>query len=705
MNPVCHILVAGDKAVYDLFEEATRDWLCPLGVGDELGRVNVDWAPAVEGAASVYEQRIQHRVLVLADDEFGRGVKAVEDVRRRGLSVPVVMVARRDATREQLRRALALGATEIVSPEASHTRLTEALERAVVRSHATVPHGEPSPALLSIIGASGDGLMEWTPRDDTITCSAAFRVQAGLDPDQGEADLGDWLGRIHADDRSRVKRTLKAVADGILPSLEVHYRLQFGPGGYRWMLLRGRLIGAPGQSPVKAVQTDVTAGSVVMGEVAALDLSDRLTGLPTRAVLLARTAQCVQESRDDESYTFALVALDLDRFARINDSFGHVIGDELLKGVAKRLLKSVRSGDVVARTGSDDFAMLLADIAGVGDAEAVVAKVTEAMSKPFELAGHKVFCSFSAGIVMARSRYDKPEDLLRDASLALRRARTGGGDRSEVFETNMHMSAVNDQLTEILLKHGIAADQLRLHFQPLFAMQGERVLAGFEALVRWQHPTRGLLMPGHFIPIAEDSDLIVELGAWVLANACKQAAPWLSGRTTALGTPMVLNINVGARHFNHPSILQDVVHALEVSNIDPHHVQLEITESGLMDHVGIAIPNVRQLSEMGIGVQVDDFGTGYSSLSYLTQLEVSALKVDRSFTQMLPGSRPHMQIVEAIVSLARILNLAVTAEGIETPEQMEAVASLGCTLGQGHLLGEPIPADEVEAWLRSQGIL
>ncbi len=695
-------MVAGQKALYDMFERATHQWLCPLGAGDELGRVHIDWIPAV-AVESTIQRQMEHRVLVLEDDRFGEGLKTIDAIRRTGLGIPILLVTRPGATRQQLRRAITAGATEIIAGGASADQLAAALERAVVRAHTTfvgVHREGTSERILAVIGGAGDGFMTWTPRDDGVELSPAFRVQTGMElASDAELTLADWLARLHEDDRDRVRRTLQGVADGILPALDCHYRLAFGPSAYRWMLLRGRLDGAAGSGTVSAVQTDITAGSGVMGEVAAEGLRDPLTGLPNRVVLLSRAAQCVRERRTDESYQFAVVALDLDRFARINDSFGHVVGDELLRGVAKRLLRSVKAGDVVARTGSDDFAMLLTGIGSVADAESVVASVAEAMAKPFSLAGHQVFCSFSAGIVMARSRYDRPEELLRDASLALRRARSSGGDRSQVFETNMHMNAVNDQMTEILLKRGIPGDQLRLHFQPLFSIQGPRRLAGFEALVRWQHPTRGLLPPAEFIPIAEDSDLIIELGAWVLAHACAQAAPWISGLTNREGRPLVLNINIAARHFNHPGLLQEVARALEATGIRPENLQLEITESGLMDHVGIAIPNVRRLREMGVGVQVDDFGTGYSSLSYLTQLQVSALKVDRAFIKMLPENHAHMQIVEAIVSLARILGLAVTVEGIENLRQLNAVADLGCDCGQGHLLGEPIPSEEVEAWL------
>lgn len=707
MNPVCHILVAGDKAAYDLFEAATSDWSCPIGLSGETGRAHLDWHPQLDDLGDALRRRLQHRVCVVVEDKFHRGLAAVTHLRREGLALPVLLVLESDATNEDARAGIAAGASEVVHRGLGGKALTEAIERAVVRAHRAtampvdsagvcIP-GDSGKEAARVALSAGDGHLVWSRSAGTLTCSPAALVQTGLDPGVIDVALHDWLNRVHEEDRARVSKMLDAVEDGILPRLEAHYRLRFGPGGHRWMMLRGH---RRGDGCVVMLQTDVTAGSLIMGEVAAQGLSDELTGLATRGVLLARTAQCVAERRKDESYLFAVVALDLDRFARINNSLGHVIGDELLKGVAKRLLKCVRTGDLVARTGSDDFAMLLTDIASIEDAEMVVGRVSEAMSHAFELAAHQVRCSFSAGIVIARSRYDRPEELLRDASLALRRARSGGGDRSEVFETGMHMSAVNHQLTEILLRRGIASDQLRLHYQPLIGLKdGRQTLAGFEALVRWEHPTRGLLLPGTFIPIAEDSDLIVELGAWVLEKACTQAAPWLASRELADGVPVVVNVNIGARHFNHPSILQDVAHALGVSGIAPSSLQLEITESGLMDHVGIAIPNVERLRELGVGVQMDDFGTGYSSLSYLTQLSVSALKVDRAFTTMLPDSKPHGQIVEAIVSLARILDLKVTAEGVETAEQLGAITELGCDIAQGLYLGGPIPADEVEAWM------
>ena len=418
---------------------------------------------------------------------------------------------------------------------------------------------------------------------------------------------------------------------------------------------------------------------------------DSLTGLPNRAMFTELLKAEIESSDRRRGHLFAVLFLDLDRFKNINDSLGHTHGDLLLVAFAERLERTLRPVDTLARFGGDEFAILLSGMTDATDAVKVAQRIHDELSQPFVLDKNSAFATASIGIALSSSGYEKPEDILRDADTAMYRAKENGKARYELFDHAMHARAVSRLQLESDLRQAVEKNEFCVYYQPIVSLQTGR-LAGFEALVRWNHPRRGLVSPVDFIPVAEETGLIVTIGQWVLNEACAQVRKW------QIESPghrsLSLSVNLSARQVAQPDLLEQIKEALDTSKLSPHCLKLEITESVVMENAEAAALMFKQLRSLGVQLSIDDFGTGYSSLSYLHRFPLNYLKIDRSFVMRLTTDNDNA-IVRTISTLARNLGMEVIAEGIETEEQHQQLKMLGCEFGQGYLFSRPVDHEGV----------
>lgn len=413
---------------------------------------------------------------------------------------------------------------------------------------------------------------------------------------------------------------------------------------------------------------------------------DPLTGLPNRAMFTQLLKAEIDSSNQHDKHMFAVLFLDLDRFKNINDSLGHTHGDLLLVAFAERLERTLRPVDTLARFGGDEFAILLSGMSDATDAVRVAKRIQDELSQPFVLDKNSAFATASIGIALSSSGYDRPDDILRDADIAMYRAKENGKARYELFDHGMHARAVSRLQLESDLRHAIEQNEFCVYYQPIICLQTGR-LSGFEALVRWNHPRLGIISPGDFIPVAEETGLIVPIGQWVLNEACAHVRQW------QLESPshrsLSLSVNLSARQVAQPDLLERIKEALAASKLSPHCLKLEITESVVMENAEAAALMFKQLRSLGVQLSIDDFGTGYSSLSYLHRFPLNYLKIDRSFVMRLTTDNDNA-IVRTISTLARNLGMEVIAEGVETEEQYQQLKMLGCEYGQGFLFSRPV---------------
>ncbi len=451
---------------------------------------------------------------------------------------------------------------------------------------------------------------------------------------------------------------------------------------------------------VEVVMASVTYGGKQATQILTRDITERrraeeqllhdafhdsLTGLPNRALFIDHLKMAVNHCRRRKGYLFAVLFIDLDRFKIVNDSLGHIVGDELLVAISRRLEICLREGDTIARLGGDEFTILLDGINDFGDAHRVAERVQEVLEQPFSLAGWELFVTASVGIKYS-SGGEQPEDLLRDADTAMYSAKALGKAQYQVFDTKMHTHAVTLLEIESDLRRALEEEEFEVNYQPIVSLGNGRI-CGFEALVRWRHPERGLISPADFIPIAEETGLIIQIDRWVLKQACLQMRKWQE--TLPATKLMKISVNLSCKQFMQPTIVGQVLETLVETGLSPSSLKLEITESVMMERGDYVMSVLEQLSRAGIELSLDDFGTGYSSLSYIHHFPVSALKIDQSFIKRI-GRDQNGEIVRAVVALARNLGLEVVAEGIETVMQLDQLKALGCEQGQGFYFSEPI---------------
>jgi diguanylate cyclase (GGDEF)-like protein/PAS domain S-box-containing protein len=635
--------------------------------------------------------------LVLLDIEMPEitGLDALVSIRRAQSSVhlPVIMVTARSQS-EDIVKALELGANDYVTKPID---FPVALAR--IRTHLSHMHKEQALReseeryALAARGAN-DGLWDWNLRDDTIYFSPRWKAMLGC----GEAEIQnrpqEWFDRIHPSDRDTVQRCIAEHFKGQTPYFEAEARMLHKDGMFRWMLSRGLMIRDEAGTPVRMAgsQTDITEGKV----------ADPMTGLPNRLLFIDRLSQVLEHRRRHPGTQFAVLFLDLDGFKLVNDSFGHAVGDRLLIQVAARLEGSLRHTDKLvrlsesftfARLGGDEFAILLNALKDPADATRVAERLLEALAEPFVVDGNEFFTSASIGIAMGTLGYHHPEEYVRDADTAMYKAKELGKGRFEVFDADMRASITQRLQLETDLRRGLERGELRAFYQPIISLERGDIV-GFEALVRWQHPTRGLLQPVDFIPIAEETGMIREVGWWILTEACARITAW---RKLHPSGELTMSVNLSVKQFLQANFSARLQALLDEHEVPAGTLKLELTESCIMSDPATSVALLTQIKSLGVRLAIDDFGTGYSSLSYLQRFPLDTLKIDRSFTMaMAADGKNDGVIARTIIPLAQQLGLDVVAEGVETVEQAALLKDLECKYAQGFLFSWPLSAEEVQ---------
>jgi diguanylate cyclase (GGDEF)-like protein/PAS domain S-box-containing protein len=503
----------------------------------------------------------------------------------------------------------------------------------------------------------------------------------------------DVVALTHPDDRESTKSEMQHLISSGTNGYHMEKRYLHSEGHEVWVSVSVSCVrDAEGRPEYMLGQVeDIHERRALRERLAYAAIHDPLTGLPNRELFMDRLDVALRRA-DRGGHELTVIFLDLDRFKLINDSLGHDAGDQVLCAVADRLSGVMRATDTLARFGGDEFTVLCEDVRDERDVLDLAERLIEAMSEPVELQVGEIFVSLSVGIALSRPG-ETGGSILRNADIAMYRAKERGPSRVEVYREDDERHSVSRLRTSNELHHAIERDELELHYQPFVDLHNESLL-GMEALIRWQHPTRGLLMPHEFVPLAEDSGTIVLLGAWVLNEACRQVARWHESRAISDldNARMNISVNVSAVQLADPGFPRQVARAIEVSGIDPDRLWLEITESTLMRDPDQVVEVLRRFRDLGIHIEIDDFGTGYSSLSYLQRFPVECLKIDRSFISELDERAESAAIVKAIIGLGDSLGMPVIAEGVERRSQVKILKDLGCSIAQGFLFGRPMPA-------------
>jgi diguanylate cyclase (GGDEF)-like protein/PAS domain S-box-containing protein len=593
-------------------------------------------------------------------------------------------------------RVLGTFATYYREPRAPDSQITELVGVAahlagvaIERTQAREALGRSEARFRALVQHSSD-IITVVEKDGTIRYeSPAITAVLGYSPEE-LLGLNIFEG-MHPDDLALVRATFgKALrTPGTIPTVTV--RMRHRDGSWRSMEAIGNnLLADPGIRGIVITSRDVTEQRALEERLAHQAFHDTLTELPNRALLLDRLTHTLARNRTRGS-TCAVLFLDLDRFKDINDSLGHDVGDQLLVAVARRLRATLAPEQTLARLGGDEFTVLVEDLTDPDAAIAVAEQLLRAVGSPFMVGERPLAISTSIGIALGQSGWERPEDLLRDADIAMYRAKESGKGRYAIFDAGMQQQLVERLALEDDLRQALACDEFILYYQPIVDLQTDRVVEA-EALLRWQHPTRGLLSPADFLPLAERIGLMRPLGRWVLDEVCRQARAWQE-----LGQPLKVAANLTANEFQQPTLVAEVSAALEAVGLAPCWLRLEITESAAMSDVAATSTTLAALRALGVRVAIDDFGTGYSSLSYLQRLPVDALKIDRDFVRALDTDPASLTICRSVTLLAHALGLHVTAEGIETAAQAAQLRELGCDQAQGYFFARPVPAAELSA--------
>ena len=591
-------------------------------------------------------------------------------------------------------RARAAGAVELLDvEELSTATLERCIRHALEQVRAAEALRELQARHELLLRGANDGLWEWNLLTDELRYSPRWKQLFGV----GDEELGHsselWFSRVHVDDLRGLRDDIDSHIDGATVVHQFEHRIAQRDGNYRWVLSRG-LVRRDRSAPAIALAgslTDINRRKRTELLAAPYALHDELTGLPSRGVLLDRLEQAIDQSHRDPEFRFSVLFLNLDRFKVLNDSIGLESADRILMQLAQRLRDCVAEGTLVCRYGGDEFAILVENLADFDEADKLADAIHQSLAQPFELDGQTIFTTASIGITNSDRDYERASDVIRDAGAATSRAKRRGKSRSSTFDIAMRQEAMNTLRTQTQLREAIVRQQFEVYYQPIVAL-GSCRLTGFEALVRWNHPKRGVIGPVEFIALAEETGLIVPIGQFVLREACSQMAAW--HRRFADADDVTISINLSGHQLNSPTLVTDIEQVLDDTGLRPSAVKLELTESTLIDDPSTATRILGRLRDRGIKLYIDDFGTGYSSLSYLHRFAIDGLKIDKSFVDMVGREDRKAAIVPSIVGLAHNLGMGVVAEGVETREQARELTLLDCAEAQGYLYSRPVPKDQ-----------
>ena len=545
------------------------------------------------------------------------------------------------------------------------------------------------------------GMAMVSPQSDIRKVNRAFADMLGFTSE--ELSKLNYRTIIVEDDVETLDMNLASLLNGTVQSCEMEQRAVNSLGETLWLHWSSSIIGdTSGESSNFIFQVqDITDRKRAEQRLVHDALHDALTGLPNRVLFLDRLHVSFNRAQRHFDNYFTVLFLDFDRFKLVNDSFGHITGDKLLIEISTRLQNMLRSSDTVARLGGDEFAMLVDEIANIDEALPIVDRILGEMKKPFDIEGKSLYATVSIGIAAWSRDYASPDLLLRDADTALYQAKSMGRDRYEIFDDDMHAKAFNLLQMETDLRHALEQNQFCVFYQPIIKLK-TGTLSGFEALIRWNHPIRGMISPMEFIPVAEETGLILPIGEWILGEACRQLKIWQA--KPGYSTDLWVSVNVSSKQFLKPDFVRTVIETLEISGLHPASLKLEITESAMVENIDYVVSVMEELKSLGVMLSIDDFGTGYASLSNLHKLPLSSLKIDRSFVREIHSSIENDEIVETIVKLAKSLDLEIIAEGIETQEQLLQLKDLSCQMGQGFYFARPLDVTGVETMLENRMI-
>ena len=531
-----------------------------------------------------------------------------------------------------------------------------------------------------------------------IHLSERWREMVGIGGRDISSSPEEWFSRVHLGDLPQLKVDMAALTAGTRSHFPSEHRLRHAEGFFIWVLCRGIVVrDADGRAVrIAGSMTDITARKDLEERLRREAQFDTLTALPNRAYATDLLRRAIARAKRSKDQHFAVLFLDCDRFKVVNDSLGHQAGDALLRLVAGRLNSCVRPGDVVARLGGDEFVVILEGVRDEEEAVVVAERVKQSMAQPLHVDGREIFMTVSVGIAMSQDGVERPEDYLRDADLAMYRAKMGGRARHEVFRADMRAGAVRQLALQNDLRQAMERGELRVMYQPIWSLVSGRI-TGFEALVRWDHPEHGAMQPADFIPLAEETGLIIPLGEWVTRQAAECLARW--NVRVVSDTPVWMSVNVAAKQLTQPGFAQLVKRTIDDCGIEASRFKLEITESMITADAVAATGALDEIKALGIHLLMDDFGVGHASLNYLHRLPISTIKIDRYFVGRIDSNSECLDIVRTILNLSRSLSMDVVAEGVESSAQREVLQALGCEFVQGYLLSPPLEADAAERLL------
>jgi diguanylate cyclase (GGDEF)-like protein/PAS domain S-box-containing protein len=661
------------------------------------GWFQLDWEQSYQPALKAIREA--RHDLYLVDYRLGdrTGLDLVRDAWDADPPAPVIVLTGQDDYKVDL-QASELGVTDYLVKGTIDAPSLERTIRYAVRHHQAMVDLRRSEERYAVaVQATNDGIWDWDLVGGSMHFSERWKTLLGY----AEAFASDrpdaWFDLVHPDDVERLRREIDHHLVGTSPHFENEHRIRHADGSWRWVLTRGLTTRDAAGNPCRITGSlsDITDRRVAQERLLHDALHDSLTGLPNRSLFLDRLTQCLRHLEREPEYACALLYLDVDRFKLVNDSLSHAAGDRLLVEISQRVGLTLRPGDTLARLGGDEFAVLLdGDITAAGALE-VAARVATAVAQPLRFDRREISVSASIGIAHNLDGCVSPEELIRNADIAMYDAKAHGGGRCEVFDASMHQRVVERVSLEARLRQAIDQQRLRTFFQPIIDL-GTGALHGLEALARWPDGD-GVVTPAEFIPVAEESGLIGALGVLILRDACHTLSDWR--REGTIAPEVTVSVNVSIRQITEGGLVDHVRAALHDHDLPPANLVLEITESTLIENPALVSAVLGELLTLGVAVQLDDFGTGYSSLTVLHDFPGDTLKIDRSFVATMIERAESEAIIRSIIGLAHNLGLRTIAEGIERPDQREAVSALQCAYGQGYFFSPPLPRGEIEVLL------